>query len=72
MGVYMHNLKESLAGAILAGGASFLLWASISRDAAAVGKAWENGYAERVIGTIKQEEVELSEYRTFADALRQL
>jgi transposase InsO family protein len=39
---------------------------------AAVGKAWENGYAERVLGTIKQEEVELSEYRTFADALRQL
>ena len=39
---------------------------------AAVGKAWENGYAERVIGTIKQEEVYLSEYRDFADALRQL
>jgi putative transposase len=39
---------------------------------ATVGKAWENGYAERVLGTIKQEEVALSEYRTFADALRQL
>ena len=39
---------------------------------AAVGKAWENGHAERAIGTIKLEEVYLSEYRDFADALRQL
>lgn len=39
---------------------------------AAVGKAWENGYAERVIGTIKSAEVELSEYRDYADARRQL
>ena len=39
---------------------------------AAVGKAWENGYAERVIGTIKHEEVYLAEYRTYAEARRQL
>jgi transposase InsO family protein len=39
---------------------------------AAVGKAWENGFAERVIGTIKQEEVYLAEYRDYADAKRQL
>jgi len=39
---------------------------------AAVGKAWENGYAERVIGTIKQEEVYLAEYRDYAQAKRQL
>ena len=39
---------------------------------AAVGKAWENGYAERVIGTIKQEEVYLTEYRDYAEAKRQL
>ena len=39
---------------------------------AAVGKAWENGYAERVIGTIKQEEVYLTEYRDYADAKHQL
>ena len=39
---------------------------------AAVGKAWENGYAERVIGTIKQEEVYLSEYRDYAEAKAQL
>jgi transposase InsO family protein len=39
---------------------------------AAVGKAEENGYAERVIRTIKEEEVDLSEYLDFADAARQI
>jgi putative transposase len=46
--------------------------AHIQISMAAVGKAWENGHAERVLGTIKQEEVYLTEYRDFADALRQL
>ena len=50
----------------------YLDQAHVRISMAAVGKAWENGYAERVIGTIKQEEVYLSEYRDFADALRQL
>jgi len=27
-----------------------------------VGEAWQNGYAERLIWTIKEEEVDLSEY----------
>jgi len=39
---------------------------------AAVGKAEENGYAERVIRTIKEEKVDLSEYLDFADAARQI
>ncbi len=39
---------------------------------AEVGKAEENGYAERVIRTIKEEEVDLSEYFDFADAARQI
>ena len=39
---------------------------------AAVGKAEENGYAERVIRTIKEEEVDLSEYYSFSDAARQI
>ncbi len=39
---------------------------------AAIGKAEENGYAERVIRTIKEEEVYLSEYLDFADAARQI
>lgn len=39
---------------------------------AAIGKAEENGYAERVIRTIKEEEVDLSEYLDFTDACQQM
>ena len=39
---------------------------------AAVGKPEENGFAERLMRTIREEEIELSEYRDFADALGQL
>jgi len=39
---------------------------------AAVGKAEENGYAERLIRIIKEEEVYLSEYRDLADARSQI
>ena len=39
---------------------------------AATGKPAENGYAERVIRTIKEEEVYLSEYQTMAEAREQL
>jgi len=49
-----------------------LLDAGVQISMAAVGKAWENGYAERVIGTIKLDEVDMTEYADFQDALRQL
>lgn len=39
---------------------------------AATGQPTENGYAERVIRTIKEEEVYLSEYEDFHDAWRQI
>lgn len=39
---------------------------------AAVGKAEENGYAERFMRTLKEEEVDLSDYRDFADAQHQI
>jgi len=39
---------------------------------AAVGKAEENGYAERFMRTIKEEEVDLSEYLDFEDARAQI
>jgi len=39
---------------------------------AAQGKPEENGYAERLMRTIKEEEVELTEYNDFADARRQI
>ena len=37
-----------------------------------VGEAWQNGYAERLIRTIKEEEVDLSEYLDYHDAYQQL
>jgi transposase InsO family protein len=39
---------------------------------AEVGEAWQNGYAERLIRTIKEEEVDLSEYLDYHDAYQQL
>lgn len=39
---------------------------------AAVGEAWQNGYAERLMRTIKEEEVELSEYRNFEEAYQEI
>ena len=39
---------------------------------AAVGKAEENGYAERFMRTIKEEDVDLSDYQDFNDALHQI
>lgn len=39
---------------------------------AAVGKPEENGFAERLMRTIREEEIDLSEYRDFADAYGQL
>lgn len=39
---------------------------------AEVGQAEQNGYAERVIRTIKEEEVYLNEYQSFEDAFEQI
>lgn len=36
------------------------------------GEAWQNGYAERLMRTIKEEEVELSDYQNYLDALGQI
>ena len=45
---------------------------NVTLSMAAIGEPRENGYAERLMRTIKEEEVNLSEYRDFADAQRQL
>lgn len=45
---------------------------AIQISMAAVGKAEENGYAERFMRTIKEEEVDLSDYQDFADAQEQI
>lgn len=39
---------------------------------AEVGAAWQNGYAERLMRTIKEEEVNLSEYRNFTEVYQQI
>ncbi len=39
---------------------------------AEVGEAWQNGYAERLTRTIKEEEVALTEYLDFHDAYSQI
>jgi transposase InsO family protein len=46
--------------------------AEVAVSMAEVGQAWQNGYAERVIRTIKEEEVDLSDYGDLADAYWQL
>ena len=45
---------------------------SVQLSMAAIGEPRENGYAERLMRTIKEEEVDLSEYHDFADAHRQI
>lgn len=49
-----------------------LLQGGVTLSMAAAGKAWENGYAERWMRTLKEEEVYLNEYDTYADALANL
>jgi len=49
-----------------------LIGVDASISMAAVGEPRENGYAERLMRTIKEEEVDLTEYEDFRDALSQL
>ncbi len=44
----------------------------VQMSMAALGEAEENGYAERLMRTIKEEDVDLSEYQNFADARKQI
>ncbi len=46
--------------------------ADVAISMAAVGEPRENGYAERLIRTIKEEEVALADYEDFEDALAQI
>jgi len=49
-----------------------LLAAGVEISMAEVGEPKQNGFAERVIRTIKEEEVDLSEYQDYADAYKQI
>src|SRR6266849_1324965 len=44
----------------------------VTLSMATIGEARENGFAERLIRTIKEEEVYLSDYQDFGDALRHM
>lgn len=44
----------------------------IAISMADVGAAWQNGYAERLMRTIKEEEVDLADYQNYADAYHQI
>jgi len=46
--------------------------AHIQISMAEIGEAWQNGHAERLIRTIKEEEIDLSEYLDYHDAYRQI
>jgi putative transposase len=45
---------------------------AVKLSMAAVGEPRENGFAERLMRTIKEEEVDMAEYADFADARRQI
>jgi transposase InsO family protein len=46
--------------------------ANVQISMADVGAAWQNGFAERLIRTIKEEEVYLTEYRNYWDAYNRI
>jgi len=46
--------------------------AGVAISMAEIGEATQNGYAERLIRTVKEEEVDLSDYLDFADAYHQI
>jgi transposase InsO family protein len=48
------------------------LLAGVAISMSEVGQAWQNGFAERVIRTIKEDEVDLADYLDFDDALDQI
>jgi putative transposase len=46
--------------------------AGVQISMAEVGAAWQNGEASRLMRTIKEEEVDLSDYANYADAVEQI
>ena len=67
----MHHSDQGIQYAVKTY-TDLLIEYDIQISMAAVGKAEENGYAERLMRTIKEEEVDLSDYRNFADAYEQI
>jgi putative transposase len=67
----IHHSDQGVQSAATAD-VEMLTAAGAAVSMASVGEPEENGYAERLMRTIKEEEVDLSEYEDFGDALRGL
>lgn len=63
----IHHSHQGVQYAALAYTAR-LQQAGVQISLAEVGAAWQNGYDERLMRTIKEEEVDLSGYTDYADA----
>jgi transposase InsO family protein len=70
-GPHIHHSDQGVQYAATAY-TDLLIKYSVQISMATVGKAEENGYAERLIRTIKEEVVDLSDYQDFADAYAQI
>jgi transposase InsO family protein len=71
MAPHIHHSDQGVQYAAL-GYIELLKRYQVQISMATVGKAEENGYAERLMRTIKEEEIDLSEYHNFADAQQQI
>ena len=66
------DIHHSDQGIQYAAGGYVELLEGVQISMADVGAAWQNGYAERLIRTIKEEEVYLADYRDYHDAYREI
>ena len=67
----MHHSDQGVQYAATAY-VDLLLEHGVAISMADKGEAWQNGYAERLMRTIKEEEVELSDYQNYQDAYDQI
>jgi putative transposase len=67
----IHHSDQGVQSAALAY-TTRLQQAGVQISMAEVGATWQNGYADRLMRTIKEEEVDLSEYEDYPDVVRQL
>ena len=67
----IHHSDQGIQYAAL-GYTQVLHDAQVQISMAEAGQAWQNGYAERLIRTIKEEEIALSEYLDYHDAYKQI
>jgi transposase InsO family protein len=67
----VHHSDQSVQYAATADG-DLLVDHGVTISMTDKGEAWQNGYAERLMRTVKDEEVDLSDYQDYNDAYDQL